>query len=173
MKHSQRWRKSIQQSNTKHSYSSHLLYYIWQQMKQRCYNPKHKRYKDWGARGIQICDEWKNDAGAFIEWCIKNGWRQGLFLDRINNNENYTPANCRFSTPAESNSNKRSTRRLEINGELLTAQEIWIKYQPPVNLKAFLRRIGASGWSVQKAITEPKRLWVNSTNQKLESKPHQ
>lgn len=90
-----------------HGYSKHPLYRVWRHAKARCCNENNERYKYYGGRGITICDEWKNNPKAFIEWCLNNGWKKELEIDRINNNGNYTPENCRFVTHTENVHNAR------------------------------------------------------------------
>ena len=79
-------------------------------MKQRCYAENCKRYEDWGGRGISVCEEWRNNPGIFIDWCLSNGWERGLAIDRKENDGDYEPDNCRFTTSAINNRNKRSTK---------------------------------------------------------------
>ena len=99
---------------TKHGYNrknnQHPLYKTWAGMKDRCYNKKNKCYKDYGGRGITVCPEWLNNPKAFIEWALKNDYAQGLQIDRIDNNGNYEPDNCRFVSSAENNRNRRTTK---------------------------------------------------------------
>lgn len=83
---------------SKHSMYGTKLYWKYANMKKRCYYTKDKRYKDWGGRGIKVCDEWRNDFMAFYNWSINNGWKEGLSIDRINNDGNYEPSNCRWTT---------------------------------------------------------------------------
>ena len=98
-----------------HGFASHKhydkLYHTWIAIKYRCYNPNSKDYKHYGARGITICDEWKNDFMVFREWCLNNGFANNLTIDRINVNGNYEPSNCRWTTIAEQNRNKTTTKR--------------------------------------------------------------
>ena len=93
----------------KYSHGKHdtILYSRWKGMKARCYNKNAVQYKDWGGRGIKVCDEWLNDFMAFYNWSINNGFDKSLALDRIDNNKNYEPSNCRFITQAENNRNQR------------------------------------------------------------------
>ena len=72
----------------------------------RCSNPNRKEYPKYGGRGIKICDEWKNDRYSFFSWANQNGYRHGLEIDRINNDGDYCPDNCRFVTHSFNNRNK-------------------------------------------------------------------
>ena len=85
------------------------LYHIWQGMKYRCLNKNGRRYKDYGGRGITICEEWKNDFQAFCNWAVCNGYRDDLSIDRIDNDKGYSPDNCRWATATEQNRNRRNT----------------------------------------------------------------
>lgn len=99
------------------------LYGIHHSMKQRCYNTNDKAYKNYGNRGIKVCDEWKDDFEAFKKWSLENGYKKGLWLDRIDNDKNYSPDNCRWATPKEQQRNKRTSRFVEINGVKKTVSE--------------------------------------------------
>lgn len=91
----------------KHGLSKHPLYTVWNNMKTRCYKEYHKEYKYWGGRGINICDEWKENFYCFYKWAMTNGYKQGLQVDRINNDGNYSPENCRFVSGRINSLNKR------------------------------------------------------------------
>ena len=77
------------------------IYETWQDMKRRCYNKQNARYDSYGGRGITVCDEWLNNFQSFYDWAISNGYSDDLTIDRIDNDGNYEPSNCRWSTAKE------------------------------------------------------------------------
>jgi hypothetical protein len=79
---------------------------VWKSFNRRCYNKLDNAYSRYGERGITVCNEWKNDFKTFYDWAISNGWNEGLYIDRINNDGNYEPINCRFVSSAESAQNR-------------------------------------------------------------------
>lgn len=94
------------------------LYWVWHSMKDRCYNPKATSYKHYGGRGIKVCDEWKNSFKAFYDWAYSNGYdenapRNKCTIDRINNDGDYEPSNCRWvdAKIQASNQRKRSIKK--------------------------------------------------------------
>ncbi|HKZ42380.1 MAG TPA: hypothetical protein VJ044_15565 [Candidatus Hodarchaeales archaeon] len=93
----------------KHGFSTggkkHPIYHAWGDMKQRCSNPKCPQYKDYGGRGITVCDRWMKFEN-FKEDMLST-WKPGLQLDRTNNNGNYEPANCMWVTPSVNGKNRR------------------------------------------------------------------
>jgi len=100
-----------------HGQSRTRLYHIWQSMKQRCYDEHVKEFIRYGGRGIGICDTWKSEFIPFYEWAITNGYDDQLTIDRINNNSNYSPHNCRWVSTKDQNRNKTSSRMLEFDGK--------------------------------------------------------
>lgn len=117
------FRERREESRHKHDESHTRLHRIWTGMKSRCYNPKQQSYERYGARGIRVCDEWRNDYIAFRDWSIANGYNDDLSIDRIDNDGNYEPSNCRWATNKAQARNKSVNRNLEYNGEVHTVSE--------------------------------------------------
>jgi len=91
-------------------------------MVERCHKSTQARYKDYGGRGITVCEEWLNDRQAFINWALKSGWRKKLHLDRIDNDGPYSPDNCRWSTRFEQQHNRRDTSTFPEKGTRICAR---------------------------------------------------
>ena len=87
--------------NYKHGGSSSRLYTIWQNMKQRCGNPKATEFSAYGGRGIKVSPEWESDFAVFREWAIAHGYADNLTIDRIDNDKGYFPDNCQWLTRSE------------------------------------------------------------------------
>lgn len=130
------------------------LYRIWANIKTRCTNQNDPHFDRYGGRGISICDEWTDDFQAFYVWAISHGYTDELTIDRIDNNGNYEPNNCRWVTVSEQNRNKRNVRLISYNGITKTIPE-WTK---ELNLgKETIRERLRRGWSETEAI-EGKRV---------------
>ena len=104
-------KEQARERRTKHSMSYSKLYKVWGGMKTRCYNKNFVYYRNYGGRGIKICDEWLTNFLLFYNWAINNGYEEGLTIDRINNDGDYEPSNCRWITRAEQNRNQRKTKK--------------------------------------------------------------
>lgn len=94
---------------TTHGKSDTRIYSIWKDMRRRCNNPKRRNYKDYGGRGISVCDEWDSFL-EFYNWSIENGYEDYLSIDRIDSNGNYNPENCRWANSSQQNSNTRKNK---------------------------------------------------------------
>lgn len=133
----------------KHGLCNTRIYEIWWGIVQRCKDKNSRNYKNYGAKGITLCEEW----GKFIpfyEWAILNGYKDDLTIERIDNSQGYYPDNCCWKTAKE----HRSTNVFYVvNGEKLTIAEISEKYG--VNYQCLHKRLRKYKWSIEKAITEP------------------
>ena len=121
-------------------------------MKQRCCNLNSVCSKNYGRRGIQICEEWLNSFEAFKEWSLSHGYSYLLSIDRINTNGNYSPSNCRWVTTAEQNRNRRDNRYITYDGITKTLTDWAREYN--IGCKALERRVNL-GWDIHKALTYP------------------
>jgi hypothetical protein len=134
---------------------------IYDSMKRKCYNQKCERYKDYGGRGITICDEWLNNEHvpgtrnctkgwvAFKNWALENGYRDGLSIDRIDNNKGYCASNCRWVSSSVQNNNKRNNLMITYKGKTQNLKqwcnELGLKYQRVRD------RINKYHWTVERA----------------------
>jgi hypothetical protein len=119
-------------------------------MKRRTTNPNYKDYSIYGGRGIKVCDEWKTDFAVFRDWAMANGYRDDLSIDRIDNNGNYEPSNCRWVDCKTQVKNRRNTLPpIVVNGEARTIKEWSIKTKLPYNV--IFGRL-SRGWPVKQAL---------------------
>lgn len=130
------------------------LAHIWNNMKARCNNPKSTSYKNYGLRGISVCDEWENDYNAFEQWALNNGYSKELTLDRIDPDGNYCPNNCRWVTPKQQANNRRNTIYITHRNETHTITE-WSKITG-INIGTLYNRY-YDGWSEEKILSLPKK----------------
>lgn len=140
--------KILVERNTKHGKRSTKIYTQWANMRARCNNPKHKFYSDYGGRGISVCREWDNLKDGFenfYKWSMANGYSDELSIDRIDNNGNYEPLNCRWATSKEQCNNRRNNVFLEYNGETHTMSE-WSEIIG-IKTDTIFKRL-KKGWSV-------------------------
>ena len=98
----------------RHKMSGTRIYETWQDMKRRCYNKQNARYDRYGGRGIKVCEEWLNNFQSFYDWAIRKGYYDDLTIDRIDNDGNYEPSNCRWSTVKEQCNNRSSNINITI-----------------------------------------------------------
>lgn len=140
---------------------------IYNGMKNRCYNSNRKEYKNYGGRGITICDEWinkervsenhaSNTKGwiAFKKWALSNGYADNLTIDRIDNEKGYSPENCRWVTIKEQNNNQRTNCLITYHGKTQNlvqwCEELGLKY------RTVKSRLNQLHWTVERAFTEGK-----------------
>lgn len=127
-------------------------YGVWRAMKQRCNNPNNPFYKNYGGRGIIICKEWNESFGSFI-LAVGRRPTKSHQLDRINNNGNYEPSNCRWATPSQNGRNRRGNNRIALKGEAHTISE-WAQ-MTGINSGTIWSRIYKSKWSIADALSTP------------------
>lgn len=108
--------------NAKHGMHGTKIYGIWRHMKERTTKTTHKQYQDYGGRGIRVCDEW-SDFSKFYEWSIANGYKEGLSIDRADNDGNYEPSNCRWTDDKTQANNRRNNHLIEYEGKKQTMKQ--------------------------------------------------
>lgn len=146
------------------------IYKVWRGMINRCYNPKCESYKNYGLRGIEVCKQWRENAREFIEWAYNNGYdesakRGECTIDRIDNNGDYEPNNCRWIDMKMQAKNKRRSRRIakkyNIYEKEMTLKEIEEKYK--ISPQLFVYRI-KRGMSNEEAIKLEKKVGIRYKN---------
>jgi hypothetical protein len=100
----------------------HPLYLVWRGMKTRCYNPKCRAFKTYGARGIRVCEEWRDSPEAFVRWALEHGWQKRLTINREDNDRDYDPSNCTFISKPDNNRHRHAiARKQRVNDRVLAA----------------------------------------------------
>jgi len=128
------------------------IWFAHRDMLRRCYEPECARYPRYGARGIQVCAEW-HDLNTFKAWAVAAGVQSGLSLDRIDNDGNYEPSNCRLATDDQQSDSRSTTHKISYRGETLSLREWGERVGIP--RKELHRRIFREGWPVERAIETP------------------
>ena len=136
-------------SKITHGLTGTPFFDLWVHINDRCTNSKNDRYKDYGGRGIFVCDSWK-DPLVFIEWCGTQNYCQGMKIERMDNNGPYSPENCKFATDKEQSMNKRDTVFVTVFGETLTLIEAVDKFSL-LSLHTVRCRL-LRGWNIQDAL---------------------
>lgn len=143
----------IRSRESTHLLTNTKLYRIWAGIKQRCFNSNHKNYERYKGRGITMCEEWKDDFMSFYNWAIKNGYKNGLTIERINNDGNYSPSNCRWATREEQANNTSRNHFIVFHGEKHTIAD-WAK-KLDIGYKRLSNRIN-SGLPIEKCFYKGK-----------------
>lgn len=146
-------REHLKASKKGHKLSKHKLYNTWRSMKKRCYLKTNASYNDYGGRGIKVCDEWKNSFESFYKWCIDNGYKEGLTLDRIDFNSGYEPSNCRWVDWIVQENNKRNNTKYIFNGEIHGLSE-WARIYD-MSRDTLWKRLKVYKWGIEKSLTTP------------------
>lgn len=145
--------KRFESKNAIHRMTKTDIYNKWLSMKQRCFDKNCKSYRKYGAIGITVCDEWANDFLAFMNWSLKNGYKPGMSLDRIDNKKGYFPENCRWVVWKEQCNNRRSNIKITYQGKTQTLKQ-WCD-ELGLNYYRTRQRIKKSGMTFEEAISKP------------------
>lgn len=144
-------KENVGHTMNKHSIQ-HPLYKVLLSMRQRCSNPNASEYEHYGGRGIKVCDEWNKTPGgydSFYEWAMSNGYKKGLTIDRINNDGNYEPSNCRWVTQKEQANNTSPNHYLTYNNRTLNIMQ-WSE-ETGINYATIIARI-KYGWTTEEVL---------------------
>lgn len=151
---------SLKQKTT-HGLSKHRLTHIHQGMMKRCLDPTDYAFRHYGARGIKICEEWLAPAPEgflnFFNWALRNGYREGLSIDRIDVNGNYEPGNCQWASASQQARNRRDTVKVLYKGKEIALADLYDKLPHDVTYDTVKTRIRHLGWDPVKAVTEPNK----------------
>lgn len=126
---------------------------IWRGMLKRCENPRCKDYKRYAGRRISVCEEW-HDFDRFEEWALSHGYRDGLTIDRVNNNKGYGPGNCRWVSRRSQAANRRTNTYYTMDGRTMILKRWSEEYGVPVD--RIVHRM-EDGWSFERAVKTPVR----------------
>ena len=148
-------RETLLKCRTVHGQFGTRIYGIWANMKNRCNLPTEPNYKNYGGRGISVCEEWNQNFAAFYDWAIQNGYTDELTIDRIDVNGNYEPSNCRWVNMRVQQNNRRNNTHLEFNGDVHTIAE-WSRIVN-INVETIISRL-SRGWTIERALTQPVQL---------------
>ena len=107
-----------------HHLQNTRIYRIWCGMKRRCYNKHNEHFDRYGGRGIIVCDEWKTDFMNFYDWAMSNGYDDKLSIDRINNEGNYEPSNCRWANQKQQIVNSTAAIKCSLGGNIVSLSDI-------------------------------------------------
>lgn len=134
-----------------HGMTKTKLYRVWCSMRERCNNSHNKSYKNYGRKGIRVCEDWEKSFYNFNEWAINNGYKEGLTIDRIDGQKGYCPENCRWTTSKIQNRNYSRNHTVIYDGKKYCLIELAEKFK--INYSKLLYRIKV-GYSIEEAIKE-------------------
>lgn len=146
--------------NKSHGLSKTRIYRIWKGMRQRCSNPNMDHAHLYHSKGIFVCKEWDTSFEIFKSWAFSNGYADGLSIDRIDNNGNYEPSNCRWATPKQQCNNNSRNRLMTYMGKTQTAQQ-WFD-EIGLSRGNITHRIKL-GWDTEKILSTPVRKLTRKT----------
>jgi hypothetical protein len=129
------------------------LYHVWHAIRSRIFNPESPSYLDYGGRGLTMDIGWSQDFIIFRKWALENGYKEGLTIDRIDNDIGYCPSNCRWTTQYHQSRNKRSNVLITLNGKTQILAD-WCK-EMNIHPNTVWGRVRQRGWSYEKALTTP------------------
>jgi hypothetical protein len=135
-----------------HELSNHELYPLWRSMMARCYNEKNKSYCNYGGRGIKVCSSWKETPKNLIKWLELKNYKKGLEIDRIDNNGDYSPDNCRLVTSQINSRNRRNNFFVKYKGKYITIPEL--SEISGVKYGTLYQRLKIKGMSLQEALPQ-------------------
>ena len=137
---------------------------IWENMKQRCYNPNNTAFKYYGGKGVTVCEEWIHNSKAFRDWAMTHGYAENLTLDRIDRNGNYEPSNCRWVDMMAQANNKKNNHILTFRGKTQTIAQ-WSR-ETGISANLITVRINRQKRSPERALTEKPIIGKNQTYSK-------
>lgn len=146
--------------NTTHGLSQTRIYDVWKQMLRRCYNPNCKDFKNYGGRGISVCDEWL-DIHGFVSWANKSGYRPKVTIERRDVNQGYSPDNCSWIENERQALNTTRSRFITHNGETLHISD-WAR-RTGINCRTLKGRLNR-GWDAELMLTLPAKSGRNHLN---------
>ena len=142
--------------NRSHGQLPRKLYRVWHQMRARCQYPSVKCYPNYGGRGIRVCEEWNNSYEPFRDWALANGYQEGLQIDRVDNDGDYEPSNCRWVTKSRNCRNRRKKSvQVAAFGETKSIMDWHEDERCVVKYKTLKARLQVYKWEPERAITQP------------------
>ena len=126
------------------------LYSIWKNMRCRCYRTNNIGYRNYGAKGVGICEDWLHDFNSFAKWALENGYEENLTIDRIDVNGNYEPSNCRWSNNEVQQNNKRNCVYIFHDGKTQTIAQ-WAR-EKKIPYSTLSYRLTIANWDIESAL---------------------